>query len=178
MKKIKYIPIIDEIAFFIFHRSRQYLKKRIFKNKKIHTSVTIGNNCKIEENVSIDKGTYIGDDCQFFTGKNSYIKVGKYCAIGYNVHVKSRTHDLSQPTRTETIKQNLRKEKNISIGNYVWIGDNVFVKEGVTIENHAVIAANSVVVNDVKKNEIVGGVPAKKISINKKLDLTKYEKQS
>ncbi len=178
MKKIKYIPIIDEIAFFINYRAKKYLQTRIFKNKKIHKSVNIGYNCKIEENVYVDKYTYVGDNCQFFTGEKSYIKIGKCCAIGNNVHIKSRTHDLSQPTRTDTIKKNKRKESDINIGNYVWIGDNVFIKEGVIIQDHAVIAANSVVVKNVEKCEIVGGVPAKKISINKKLDLKKYEGKS
>ena len=51
----------------------------------------------------------------------------------------------------------------------MWIGDNVFVKEGGSIASHAVIAANSVVVKNVKEKEIVGGVPAKHIRINNSL---------
>ena len=87
---------------------------------------------------------------------------------GFNVHIKARTHDLRKPTPNASGKH-LRKEKSIAIGNYVWIGDNVFIKEGIKIGSHAIIAANSVVVMNVKEKEIVGGVPAKHIRFNDSL---------
>ena len=52
------------------------------------------------------------------------------------------------------------------MGNYVWIGDHVFIKHGVTIGDYAIIGANSVVITDVQPFEIVGGVPAKHIRFN------------
>jgi len=175
---MKYIPLLDELAFFLFYRANQFYKKRILKNSKIHKTVTIGDYCKFDKNIIIGEGTYFGDGCHLFAGQNSSIEIGRYCAIGYNVHVKSRTHDLSQPTKTKNIKRNKRKESNVVIGNYVWIGDNVFIKEGVAISDHAIIAANSVVIKDVGYNEIVGGVPAKLIRINESLDLSSYEEKS
>jgi maltose O-acetyltransferase len=45
----------------------------------------------------------------------------------------------------------------------VWIGSNVFIKEGITIGNNVIIGANSVVTKNVPDNEIVGGIPAKHI---------------
>ncbi|WP_066358649.1 acyltransferase [Aliarcobacter cryaerophilus] len=171
IKKIKYIPIFDEIIWFIIFRYHKFEERRIRIKADIDESVRIGKNCFIDSNVSIDKGTYFGTNCHFFAGKNSSVRIGKYCAIGHNVHIKARTHDLSQPTPTEKNAKNKRLEKSINIGNYVWIGDNVFIREGVTIGSNAVIAANSVVIKDVKEKEIVGGVPAKFIKINSKLEL-------
>jgi maltose O-acetyltransferase len=168
MKNIKYIPIIDELATFILNRARAYKKRRLLKNKNIHSSVRIGNDCLIDKNVYIAEGTYIGGGGKLYAGVESKIEIGKYCAIGYNVHIKARSHDLKRPTSTGSIKH-LRVEKDIKIGDFVWIGDNVFVKEGVSIASHAVIAANSVVVKNVKEKEIVGGVPAKHIRINNSL---------
>ena len=168
MKKTKYIPIIDELASFILNRARAFKKRRLLKNKNIHSSVRIGNDCLIDENVYIAEGTYIGAGGQLYSGKKSKVKIGKYCAIGYNVHIKARSHDLKQPTSNGIIKHK-RIEKDISICNFVWIGDNVFIKEGIKIGSHAIIAANSVVVKDVKEKEIVGGVPAKHIRFNDSL---------
>ena len=53
------------------------------------------------------------------------------------------------------------------------IGDNVFIGAGskifgnINIGNNVTIAANSVVVNDIPENAIVGGVPAKVIKYKK-----------
>ena len=51
--------------------------------------------------------------------------------------------------------------KKVVIKNDVWIGANVYVKNGITIGNGAIIAAGSVVITDVPDFAIYGGVPAK-----------------
>ena len=53
------------------------------------------------------------------------------------------------------------KTKNVTIGNDVWVGDNVTIMPGVIIGDGAVIACNSHVVKDVEPYAIVGGNPAK-----------------
>ena len=45
----------------------------------------------------------------------------------------------------------------------VWIGANATVLPGVTIGDHAIIAAGAVVTKDVPAMMIAGGVPAKVI---------------
>ena len=49
----------------------------------------------------------------------------------------------------------------IHIGKKVWIGSHVTILPGVTIGDHAIIAAGAVVAKDVPANTVVGGVPAK-----------------
>ena len=168
MRNIKYIPIIDALAAFILNRARAFKKRRLLKNRNIHSTVRIGVDCLIDKNVYLSEGTYIGGGGQLYAGKKSKVEIGKHCAIGYNVHIKARSHDLSQPTSNDFARHK-RVEKDIRIGDFVWIGDNVFIKEGVNVGSHAVIAANSVVVKDVKEKEIVGGVPAKHIRFNDSL---------
>ena len=51
----------------------------------------------------------------------------------------------------------------IDIGDDVWIGINVIVLAGVSIGDHAIIAAGAVVTKDVPMYAIVAGVPAKVI---------------
>ena len=162
---IKYIPIIDELSVFFLNRARSYKRNKLLKSKNIHSSARIGINCLIDKNVFIGKETYLGAGCQLYSGDLSRVSIGDYCAIGYNVHIKARTHDLEKPT-ADKLGRHKRKEQDIFIGNNVWIGDNVFVKEGITIGSNAIIGANSVVVKDVKDKEIVGGVPAKHIRFN------------
>ena len=110
MKNMKHIPIIDELAAFILNRTRAYKKRRLLKNKNIHSSVRIGNDCLIDKNVYIKEGSYIGAGGNLYGGIESRIEIGKFCAIGYNVHIKARSHDLRRPTSNGKIKH-LRSEK-------------------------------------------------------------------
>lgn len=51
--------------------------------------------------------------------------------------------------------------KPVRIGDSVWIGNNVTILKGVTIDDNAVIGANSVVTQDIPSNVVVAGNPAK-----------------
>lgn len=51
--------------------------------------------------------------------------------------------------------------KGLTIGHDVWIGQNVTLKNGISIGNGAILAANAVVVKDVPPYAIVGGNPAR-----------------
>jgi acetyltransferase-like isoleucine patch superfamily enzyme len=54
-------------------------------------------------------------------------------------------------------------EKDIIIGNDVWLGAGVIVLTGVKIGDGAVIAAGSVVTSDIPPYTIAAGIPAKPI---------------
>ena len=56
-----------------------------------------------------------------------------------------------------------RREKDIFIGNNVWIGANSILVSGAKINDGAVVAAGSVVTKEVPANAIVAGAPAKVI---------------
>lgn len=51
----------------------------------------------------------------------------------------------------------------VSIGNDVWIGRAAIVLPGVTIGDHAIVAAGAVVTRDVPAGTVVGGNPAQPI---------------
>lgn len=59
------------------------------------------------------------------------------------------------------MKKKPENDISVIIEDDVWIGANVTILKGVHIYTGAVIAAGAVVVNDVPKYSIVGGIPAK-----------------
>jgi len=132
------------------------------KDFKINETVRLNyiENTWFSGNIEIGAYTYINGG-RFVTGPNSKIIIGEWCAIGHNVNIIARTHDIEKSTGPR--EERPRCERDIIIGNHVWIGTNVFIKEGVNIGDNSIIGANSVVTTDVAAGAIVGGVPAKVI---------------
>ena len=163
MVKVK--NIIKRLLAKILDLALEYKQEEKKKKFRLPPSVSIYN-VSLEGNVSIDEFTYINERSRIDSGANSLVKIGKHCAIGREVHITSKTHDLRQPTTDETHTSILHKESDVVIGDYVWIGDKVTILPGVEIGNYAVIGAHSLVTKDVKQFEIVGGIPAKHIRFN------------
>lgn len=114
--------------------------------------------------------------------------IGRFCSVAPGVLIAPVEHDVrllttstfinswndvdfcveywerNKSERTAALKKmrepTNRNQKSVTIGNDVWIGQNVIIRKGVTIGNGAVIGANSVVSKDVLPYEIVGGLPA------------------
>ena len=129
-------------------------KRRYRKLWKLDPSITFGLPLFISvKNIHIGKGTTIGNRSYIVSGEKASVRIGEFCDISYNVQIRAATHD---PYNTKKII-----EKDIEIGNHVWICTNAYIGEGVTIGDHAVIGANSVVKHDVPAYQVVGGVPAR-----------------
>lgn len=103
--------------------------------------------------------------------------IGKFCAIAKGIEfvMNGANHRMYSVTTypfnimghgwekvTPTLAD-LPLKGDTVIGNDVWIGQNVTVMPGVHIGDGAIIAANSVVVNDVPPYHIAGGNPSKVI---------------
>ena len=120
-------------------------------------NVTIYDSTTVTGDVEIGDNTWIGPFCSIDgTGK---LSIGKYCSISAGTHIQS--HD--------TVKWALSGGKAsyeygiVKSGNYCFIGVNAVITRGVTIGDHCLIAAGSVVAKNVPNNTIVGGVPARRI---------------
>lgn len=123
--------------------------------------------------ISIGDGTIINRGCKIFGShynKTVEVKIGNRCKLAPYVKLFAAGHDtmfLDLPNNGESI----------TINDYVWIGGNASVLQGVTIGEGAIIAAGSVVTTDVKPYTIVGGVPAKYIK-DRKIDKRKFKQEN
>jgi acetyltransferase-like isoleucine patch superfamily enzyme len=73
---------------------------------------------------------------------------------GHPVDPEARRAGLS-PTAADVLP--------ITIGDNVWIGGRSIVHPGVTIGDHSVVSAGSVVMSDVPANAVVAGNPARAV---------------
>lgn len=111
----------------------------------IHGPVVLGQRVSINPRATLDggrAGVTIGDDTRIAQGALLF-------AFDHGLSPDSPIH--SQPVRS----------RGIRIGKDVWIGAGAGITDGVTIEDHAVVALGAVVTRDVPAYAIVGGVPAK-----------------
>lgn len=111
-------------------------KKMILGNK-----VQFGINCIVQCDMEVGNDVLIASNVSFI-GRNDH----SYHIVGSSIWNSSRGDNLLT-----------------SIGNDCWIGHGAIVLAGVTIGSGSIIAAGSVVTNDVDSYSIYAGVPAKKI---------------
>lgn len=111
--------------------------------------------CNEDARVSIGPRTTVGFHTLIYA--SSRIEIGADCMIAPFVHIVDSDHGLS---RDRPMNQQPNSAKPVRIGSDVWVGAHVVILKGVNIGDGAVIAAGSVVREDIVPYQIVGGVPA------------------
>ncbi len=112
------------------------------------------------QNIFLGDNCHLNRHCYIWAGQKSIIKIGDNFVCGPGVFITSDNHGLK---REQLIREQPGTERDVVIGNDVWIGAYGIVLPGITIGDGAVIAAGSVVTKDVDPYTIVAGVPAKPI---------------
>jgi acetyltransferase-like isoleucine patch superfamily enzyme len=88
------------------------------------------------------------------------ITLGEYAFFGHDVAVLTGTHDIQKFGRDRQLGFP-RSGRDVVIGEGVWLASHVLVLGPVTIGDHAVVAAGSLVREDVEPYTVVAGRPAK-----------------
>ena len=123
-------------------------------------------NCEI----SIGTGTTIEEAALSVAENGTKITIGKDCMFSKGVHIT--TTDSHSIISIET-GQRTNPAKNIEIRDHVWLGYNVNVNKGVTIEENSVVAGHSVVTKSIPSNSIAAGLPAKVVKTGITWDITR-----
>jgi acetyltransferase-like isoleucine patch superfamily enzyme len=125
--------------------------------------------------VQIGVGSYGSPEIIDFSGRyRPAVTIGNYCSIAGEVAILIDPQHHVEWVTTFPIQAKLLEDRSwsdgsprasgpVTIGHDVWIGFRVTILGGCTIGDGSVIAAGSVVKDDVEPFMIVGGVPAKPI---------------
>ena len=154
--------LVSSFAHYLFEHvywRTQINHKKIYR---IHPKTSIRN----ANNIFLGKDVRITLNCVVWAGNNSTIHLGDNVLIGPGVQLHATNHGYALNDEPMTYQK--RTEKNILIGNDVWIGGNSVITAGITLANGIIVAAGSTVTKSFdEENIIIGGVPAKKISERK-----------
>lgn len=141
-----------KVAYLVYKISKIDYTKSITKIIKIIKL----NRLQYKYNIILGTNAYIGKNVRFPHPQNivigDYVKIKDNCVIYQDVTIGLKNYDV------------IDKEEA-----YPVIEDDVIIYSGakilgaIKIGQGAIIAANSVVINDVEPNYIYGGIPAKKI---------------
>lgn len=133
--------------------------------------LTLGSNVTFAPNVSfrnaeriaIGAGSHIGEYSTLWAGNSTgRITLGQKCLLAPRVTITASNYGIVQGT---PVMDQPKIERDIVIGDDVWLGINTVVVAGVTIGDGAIVAAGAVVTKDVPAQAIVAGVPAKVIGV-------------
>jgi acetyltransferase-like isoleucine patch superfamily enzyme len=154
---------------------------RISNNVEIWGNIQLGNNIYIGSGVKIyskniiNNNVYLGDNVELrCNGGNKIeigqkstinrgsmiignVKIGNNCLIAPLCVVVGSNHNFSQVDKN--INQQGLTSKGVVIESNVWLGTQVTVLDGVTIEENSIIGAGSVVTKNIPKNSIAVGNP-------------------
>lgn len=144
----------------------------LMNNASIRGDVTIGDHTVIYDYAMLHAyggKIVLGRECSVNPYSILYghggLTIGNYVRIAAHTVIVAANHNFSS-TDVPICKQGLSR-KGIVIADDVWIGANVTVTDGIKIGQGSVVAAGSVVTQDVPEYTIVGGVPAKVIKVRK-----------
>ena len=164
IKKI-FRPFLLLFSFFslIMNRAEwSYIYYMYRKKYCISSSVSfIGKNIIFEGDgeIIIGNHSHIARNSWLSSYNKDKIIIGKNCRIGQNV-VMVTNNTIADQDFSKTMDFS---SEDIVLGDYVWVGCNVFIKEGVTIGDNSVIGANSVVTKSVPSNcKVLGATIVKK----------------
>lgn len=149
--------------------------RALARKMAVHENVEFGDGLRAGRGavISSPHGLRIGREVSI--GPRSIIQVdgviGDFALIGMGVQIVGRddhaTNEVGVPMSEATRASERRgtDRDRVSIGRDVWIGGGSIILSGISIGEGAIVAAGAVVTRDVPAFGIVGGNPAKVLSM-------------
>lgn len=116
---------------------------------------------RFPKNIEFGPDVTLGPGDRIWASPNARVIICSHALLGPNVVVITANHTFD--ARDTPVGTQPQRERDVYIGDDVWVGANAVILPGVTIGNGAIVAAGAVVNVDVDAFAIVGGVPARVI---------------
>lgn len=137
--------------------------------------VHIGDNCIIKGElravhkksvIKIGKNTKFNGACRVHAAEGKQISIGEDCLFS---SVRFRTSDSHSIIDCDT-NERINPAKDITVGNQVWIAEDVKVYKGVSIGDGSIVGARSTVTRNLPAKSLCVGSPAVAVKSNVRWD--------
>ena len=158
-----YLPSYDRWKFFgkLATIVRRFICRRLFFSTAEIFSVGRGVDFGyLGHHITMDDHANLGNYLKIKGNGDLY--VGKHVLMGDDVIINTQDHKYLKPEGYDEFVIG-----SVSIGDYVWVGDRAIILRGVTIGEHSIIGAGSVVTRDIPSYSIAAGNPARVIKSRK-----------
>ena len=125
----------------------------------------------LSENVDLVLGKHCGFNGMLIQNDGSAkrtpratVRIGNHFHSGRGCCIRTSDHDFARGYPMIHGELAGYKSADVTIGDYVWLGNEVLIMKGVTIGDGAIIQARSVVVCDIPPLAIAGGHPCRVFS--------------
>lgn len=165
--------IVHAIRSFCDPRSYLHLFRQIhyvgYSHVRPRARMTVGGGTGIAPNVSLrngerivlGQGCHIGERCYLWAGDSTgRIEMGDHVSLAPGVFITASDYRF---VAGKPFREQPKRERDIRIGNDVWLGANVVVTAGVTIGDGCIVGAGAVVTKDLPAGCIAVGIPARPI---------------
>lgn len=112
--------------------------------------------------IKIGDGVYIGRHAYF--AAIDLIEIENGCVLSEYVYITDHAHGL-HPERGSIMHQPLESKGPVRIGRNCFLGFRVSIMPGVTLGDHCVVGANSIVTRSFPAYSMVAGCPAKVVKV-------------
>lgn len=150
-----YLHILRLIHYYSYSHVAPRRKMEIGRGTGVAPNVSLRNG----ERIRVGNGSHIGERSFLWAGDSTgRIDIGDHVSLAPGVFITASDYRF---VSGRCFRDQVKDEKDIRIGNDVWLGAGVVVTAGVSIGDGCIVGAGAVVTRNLPDGCIAVGVPAR-----------------
>lgn len=153
-----YVHAFRILHYYGYSHVRERRKMSIGSGTGLSPNVSLRNG----ERITLGAASHIGERCYLWAGDSTgKILIGDHVSLAPEVFITASDYRFVTGT---PFRAQPKRERDVTIGNDVWLGARVVVTAGVTIGDGCIVGAGAVVTKDLPPGSIAVGVPARVVN--------------
>lgn len=150
-----YLHALRMLHYSAYSHVRERRRLSMGKGSAIAPNVSFRNGNRI----SMGRDCHIGERCYLWAGDSTgRIIFGDFVSLAPGVFITASDYQF---VAGRPFRQQEKRERDVRIGDDVWLGAQVVVTAGVSIGDGCIVGAGAVVTKDLPPGSIAAGVPAR-----------------